>query len=225
MLRLPNEPRVDARAASARAAGAGGPSLCDWATLTAEELRRRGLDPNLRPNNTGHRYPLSPVWSKTVGAWCVEDTDGFLAPNTGLICGVDRRNFETFKYRHRLRTGPQFRRAEGTRADDPWYLSQLVYDTYNEKHVAAQRRAPLNHVTLAVEVGKSVGVLPIEAVLYIIQFDEFLTHNGLNRTTWGGLEYENQKYLWEKGRLTAGGETRAWDILEIYHRSYVNARY
>lgn len=187
-------------------------SLRDWATLPASALKALRLEPAERLNITGHKYPLGVLWRRTVGGWCVGDTNYFLGPG-GVVEHVARRTFDVYKYRHQLRTGPQFHRIY---ADTPWSLPEAVFDSFEQHQL--QHGGLSGYGRLAAAVGLTIGVLPIEAVLYVILFSEFLGHNGLKRMDWGELDDTTKQHLWGQGR----GPRSSWNITTIYTRDYVD---
>lgn len=187
-------------------------SLEDWLLLKAPDLKAMGLDPGLRLNVTGHVTAFSPVWAQTVGLWCVAETNDIVGPE-GALAGVERRTFDTYKHRHGLRTRSQFKARYGT--GKTWKVAEVVHDAYE----AHQQRSGdlLGFGEPAADVGKRVGVLPVEAVLYGTLFHEMLEFNKLKREDWEELNNEERTTLWDYGP-----NDRAWSIDAIYKRKYAD---
>lgn len=204
LLRLKSEPVQDQKTK--------GPSLKDWVTLNAKGLRELCLEPAERLNVTGHRVHLSALWSRSVGGWCLADTDYFVGEG-GVVEHATRKAFDIYKYRHGLRTARQFQKLYG-KAD--WQLAETVYDTY--AHHQKLRGGLSGYGEPAEKVGLTVGVLPIEAVLNVTLFQEFLEHNKIDRPAWRKLEKDERKYLWTQGR----GPNQPWSASAIYVRPYVD---
>ncbi len=183
-------------------------SLHEWITLTASELREANADPAERLNRTGHATPLNETWARSVGLWCRAEARDLQGPG-GPLEHVNQRAFETYKFRHRLKTGSKFRSLEGK---EDWRLPELIASLYANLH---QRRAGL--ISLgepAAAIGKKVGVLPIEAVIWASLFQDVLNHHKIDLKKWKELSDDQKTELWDQG--DASGEP--WDVTSVYTR-------
>ncbi len=192
-------------------------TLFDWLTLRATELRARDADPEERLNLTGHGQPLGEPWVRTVGAWCVLETSEILGPE-GILRQMPKKTFEVYKYRHRLRCGRQFRSLVGSA---PWDLAVHTYDLYK---IRCKRLGPAASYGLVAATGigedrrtlaETLGLLPIEVVLWLHLFHEMLELHGLSRRDFQELGDEEKDHIWNAGDGKAPG---AWSITNLLHR-------
>lgn len=174
-------------------------SLRDWVSLPAEALRERGLDHSERRNRTGHIYPLGDLWLCTVGCWCIGDTVSIKEH----VPYIEKRTFDTYKQRHKLRTFPQFRSRYGDKA---WALPEVLFFEFGK---IQKRRGFSSYGEPAKDLGAKIGVLPIEVVVYITMFQEFLDLLSIDKREWQEMDDDGKDQQWNRGRDIGGGDFHA----------------
>lgn len=171
-------------------------SIKDWVSLSAEDLRLRGLDHRERLNRTGHIYPLNDLWLCTVGCWCIGD----LASIKEHVPHVNKHTFDVYKQRHKLRTFPQFRSRYG---EQLWALPEAIYYEFNSVQA---RRVFSSYGEPAKKIGLKIGVLPVEVVVYITMFQEFLDLLSIEKREWQEMDNDEKDQQWERGRASGAGD-------------------
>lgn len=184
-------------------------TIFDWIACRDHELRALGVDPSRRLAVTGHRRALPLAWVASIGCWGQFEVRELInedAPHSAVL-HVTAAALRQFKSRWRLMTKLQWQKAHGSHS---WSMPSACY----EEHERAARvfldscgvKVPIG---LACEYavataaarwrGRSLGLLPIEMLLHVRRFHEFLGHHGLSLADWAELTARERDEVWSRG--------------------------
>ncbi len=171
----------------------------DWLVLPGSALKRHGVDPALRSINTGHNRPLPRKWARTIGYWGRADPADIMA-----VVGIDpksvkeRNSYESFKSRQSLtsaRNIAEFRKV----SIDVWrQISSMVLAT-DSSYLIGQHldKNPGDLVNAWRHASDSLGILPVEAMLYDAEFSRVLSAIGLQEQEFHDLEVDKRVKHWD----------------------------
>lgn len=159
-----------------------------WLWLTANDvgLQAHGFDPEDRFAHTGHRVALPERWARTVGMWG-------LYPSSAILetAGGTKAAYYVFKHRWALTA-----LRPNDKIPSVLKLAESCWETVNREIVAQQ-----GETTLAEACSKcafTVGVLPIEMMLYTQGLDDVLKTYGIESPeVYGRMEERERLLLWE----------------------------
>jgi hypothetical protein len=205
-----------------------GLSTFDWVRLRDSELVARGADPRDRVRFTGHTRCLPEPYLATIGTWGayeVQELVNDAEPHKAVV-PVSEAAYRRFKGRHRLLGRSQFARRHGPQ---PWARAEACFSAHER---AQQRfddyggaRGPIGVACdyarmerLCSPRGRSLGLLPVEIVLWTRVFDAMLAHHCFTTAEWLELADDDKLIVW---RL--GGDDGPWDIQAFLHDAPVRA--
>ncbi len=202
-------------------------STLDWVRLRDFELVARRIDPADRVRFTGHTRCLAEPYLATIGTWGayeVQELVNDAEPHKASV-PVSEAAYRRFKGRHRLLGRSQFARLHGPQ---PWVRAELCFLAHERAQQRFDDRGARGPIGIACDYarmeclcsprGRSLGLMPVEVVLWTRVFDAMLAHHSITPTEGLELGDAGKLLVWEMG--SARGP---WGVDHYLHGPAVRA--